>query len=134
MARKSAKFIPKHFPLNTWSTYLNKGYKLQRFLALPQKNISSMSAEEYLANAIDILMSTQSTENSSCVAAKVFAPNGRVACLRLDRDYFDIYLKSAEGITTMASWQFAKFFRDFSQEELWCNMAMLLNQHEPPPA
>jgi len=129
MAAKWVKhFKPEHFPLNAWDSYVKNGYKLQRYLALPLKVISTMNAKEFLLNALDILMSTDSTENSSCVAAKIFIPSGQVVCLRLDRDYYEIYVKDSEGISTITSWQFTKCFDGFSQEELWCNMVnMALN-------
>lgn len=64
--------------------------------------------------------------NESCVLAKVFEPGGRSACLRTDRDYFEIDIREADETDTVAYWQMASALHGCRQDELWSNMASFL--------
>lgn len=125
-------FHPEHFSPETWQQCKQDGYKLRRFLPLPQQQLSEMDAEKFLDEGRHFFMTSPGIDvnKESCVLAKIFAPDGRAVCLWLDRDYFDIYIRDSNGTDSMAYWQFGFTFQDFRQDELWSNMVMLLLQHK----
>lgn len=117
-------FVPHHFASMAWAKYKEKGYTLKMFMPIQTKE---MDAQELLAamrstyNSFDTI-----EEGGACVFAKITSPKGDAVCLRMDRDYIEIYKKNCQGeITTLASWQSAAYFKGFSQGELWCNMISL---------
>ena len=121
-------FVPHHFASSTWANHKEKGYSLKTFMLM---NTSGMDAQELLTamrstyNSFDTI-----EEGSACVFAKITSPKGEAICLRMDRDYIEVYQKSAQGaVTTLAVWQSAVRFKGFRQDELWCNMISLAMVH-----
>ena len=100
-------FHPEHFPPETWSRHKQEGYKLRRFLPLAPQQIAEMDAEAFLVEGYRFFMTSPGIDvnNDSCMLAKVFAPDGRTDCLRLDRDFFEIYVKGTNGSYSAAAWQ-----------------------------
>ncbi len=125
-------FHPEHFPPETWPRHKQEGYRLRKFLPLAPQQIAEMDAEAFLVEGYRFFMTSPGIDvnNDSCMLAKVFAPDGRTACLRLDRDFFEIYVKDANGNDSVAVWQCGYPFRDHRQDELWSNMVTLLCRHE----
>ncbi|MDE7243968.1 MAG: hypothetical protein K2O18_08335 [Oscillospiraceae bacterium] len=125
-------FHPEHFPPETWSRHKQEGYKLRKFLPLAPQRIAEMDAEVFLREGRGFFMTSPgiNVNDESCVLAKIFAPDGRAVCLRLDRDYFEIYVRDANGSDSAAVWQFGYTFRDYRQDELWSNMVTLLCRHQ----
>lgn len=109
---------------------MKKGYSVQVFVDFPVAQLGEMSAEEFLKRAWAMFTSIDELADSFCVLAKIKAPDSRSVCLRMDRDYCEVYKNDSEGITTLGSWQFSSQFRGFSKAELWCNMVFLLNHGE----
>jgi len=87
-----------------------------------------MNAQELLTAMRNTYTSFDTIEDGGiCVFAKVTDPNGKAVCLRMDRDYTEIYKKDKTGnTTTLAVWQPAARFKGLSQQDLWCNMVSLL--------
>ena len=125
-------FHPEHFPPETWFRHRQEGYKLRRFLPLAPQQIAEMDAEVFLREGLDFFMTSPgiNVNEDSCMLARIFAPDGRTVCLRLDRDYFEIYVRDANGSDSAAVWQFEFIFRGYWQDELWSNMVMLLSRHQ----
>lgn len=126
-------FVPQHFAASAWEHYKESGYDVKLFLPAKHKVDckTPSSAKEFLVAMRNAYISFSIEDNSSCVFAKVTAPDGNTACLRMDRDYTEIYKKDIAGrITTMACWQPANLFDGFSQQELWCNMVSLLKSNK----
>lgn len=119
-------FVPQRFPTSTWEKHKAKGYQLKLYMPMQTRN---MDAQQFLAAMRDTYTSFGTMEDdSTCVFAKVIGPEGKSACLRMDRDYTEIYRKDETGtITTLACWQPAALFKGLSQQELWCNMVALMN-------
>lgn len=122
-------FVPHHFASMAWAQYKEQGYSLNTFMPIQTKG---MDAQELLTamrstyNSFDTI-----EEGDACVFAKITGPKGEAVCLRMDRDYIEIYKKNRQGeVTTLASWQSATRFKGFSQNELWCNMVSLAQNHK----
>lgn len=125
-------FTPTRYPPEVWEKFRCDGYKLCRYLALPSPEILSIDAETFLLKGRDIFITSSvfGGDQDNCVLAKLFAPEGRAACLRVDRDYFEIFIRDSEGAQTAACWQWAEALRGCRQDELWSNMANFLQN--PP--
>ena len=127
--RSGSVFVPHHFASMAWAQYKEQGYSLKMFIPMQTKG---MDAQELLTamrstyNSFDTI-----EEDGICVFAKITGTKGEAVCLRMDRDYIEIYKKTSQGeVTTLASWQSAARFKGFSQNELWCNMISLARAHE----
>lgn len=123
-------FSPHHVSASAWREYLKKGYTIKLFV-LPKMRTEHLDAEQFLSSVRDMYTSFETIEdNGTCVFVKIAHPDGNCVCLRMDRDYTEIYGKATAGnVTTLASWQPASRFRGYTQQELWCNMVELLNRH-----
>lgn len=126
-------FIPIRYPPEVWEKYRRDGFRLCRYLALPASEIVSIDAERFLLEGRDIFVTSSiyGGEQDYCVLAKLFEPGGRAACLRTDRDYFEICIRDSEGTQTVAYWQWAYALRGCRQDELWSNMANFLQSPLP---
>lgn len=117
-------FIPEHYPEAAWAQRRREG--CQAHLYLPAADPSNLDAEDILREAWGMFVSCDSLADSYSTIAKVTLPDGRAACLRMDRDFYQVAKKDRDGLATLVCWQFSSPFRGFRQDELWSNMAALV--------
>lgn len=119
-------YIPTHYPRDHWDALLKKGYRLQPYI--PYLDISEVDAEGLLRGVREVFGSFHNFEDEFIVIAKIICPNDDSVCLRMDRDYYDVYRKG-KYTKTLAIWQFPCTFHGYRQDELWCNMVALSENH-----
>lgn len=124
-------FVPQKY--GKWGQYVKRGFSLRTFL-LPKMHAEQLDAEAFLKAARNMFISFDNDESFFLVIAKITltGPTGFAVCLRMDRDYIEIYKKEADGQTiTLASWQGAAKFHGYCQQDLWCNMVALALKKQP---
>jgi len=116
-------FVPKHYPAESWLSYLNRGFRLNRFLARPASVIKQMNAADFLRAGWEEMFINDSEKITDCCLASIVLPQkAGVIRLKCDEDYFYISNQINAQTNTPIKWQLTKCFEGFRLDELWMNM------------
>ena len=117
----------KHVDYARWRRVEKEGYRTGAYLG------RKVSVEEYvdrlLLEARDMIYEYDLKDYVT--AFKVVYPDSSYVCLRVDRDYFELYRKREDGSTyTICTWQMSTDLARFRLFELYYYMATICRQEK----
>lgn len=119
-------FTPKHYPPEVWGNYIKRGFRVNRFLARPAKEVDLMTADEFLRAGWGEILGNEDWKIDSCCLANIIMPQkSGIIRLKCDEDYFYITSQRNCQIKSIFQWQFTKCFKDFRLDELWANIVKM---------
>ena len=112
----------KHIDYARWRRVEKEGFKVSAFLG--RKVNVEERVDKLLREARDLIYEYELKDYVT--AFKVIYPDSSYVCLRVDRDYFEIYGKRIDGSTyTVCTWQISTDLAGFRLFELYYYMATI---------
>lgn len=122
-------FVPKHYSPEIWVDYIKQGFRVNRFLPRPAKEVDQMSAAEFLRAGWGEMLENMDSKIDNCCLASIIMPEGSgIIRLKCDEDYFCVTVQRKNQMRTIAMWQFTKCLEDYRLDELWTNLIKLENR------